>query len=111
MTCALRSSRPSSKTWNRPQGPAPMMTQSVCTTLITGRSGSAWGPDFTLPASAAESCVRASRYTGGTMSTVGIREETAATGAPARRRLLAVDDDPLTTKLLRLVFESQRFDV
>src|SRR3954470_7123913 len=29
MTCALISSRPSSNTWNRPTGPAPMMTASV----------------------------------------------------------------------------------
>src|SRR5688500_19045680 len=29
MMCALISSRPSSKTWNRPTGPAPTMTASV----------------------------------------------------------------------------------
>jgi DNA-binding NtrC family response regulator len=45
------------------------------------------------------------------MSTAAVQEETTATGAPARRRLLVVDDDPLTTKLLRMVFEQQRFDV
>jgi hypothetical protein len=32
-TCALMPCRPSSKTWNRPQGPAPTMRASVSITL------------------------------------------------------------------------------